>query len=121
MKKRNNIKSFLAWMQFMLFCLILPNGILCIHSHKLANGQIVVHAHPYFPQEDGKPLPNNHTTNELIILSQFLHTAVLLSDISFINFSAPEKEINISNKELYFTVVRKYFFCTNHRGPPSLS
>lgn len=121
MNKRNNIKSFLAWMQFLLFCLILANGVLCLHSHKLANGQIIVHAHPYFPQEDGKPLPNHHTANELIILSQFLHTAVLLSEISFINFSAPEKEISKHYKEIYFTAIRKYFFCTHHRGPPNFS
>jgi hypothetical protein len=119
MNKKNHIKSFLAWAQVMLFCLILANGIFCIHSHKLANGQIVVHAHPYFPQEDGTSLPNNHSASELILLGQFFHTGIVFSGISFIDFSAPEIEIFFQRHEFTFNAVKQYFFCTNHRGPPT--
>ncbi len=121
MNKNNYKKSFLAWAQVTLFCLILANGIFCIHSHKLANGQIVVHAHPYFPQEDGKPIPNNHSAGELIILGQFLHAGIVFSEITFIDFSVPEIEILNRSHEPTFFAVKQYFFCTPHRGPPFYS
>lgn len=121
MSKGHHIKSFISWAQLVMFCLILANGILCIHSHKLANGQIIVHAHPYFPQDDGKPLPNTHDTNELTILSQFFHSTLLIADIFFQDFSAPEKETSNKYLELFAVTVKKDTFYINHRGPPIFS
>lgn len=121
MNKGNYIKSFISWAQLMLFCLIMANGILCIHSHKLANGQIIVHAHPYFPQDDGNPLPNNHDANELIILGQFFHTSLLINDISLADFSIAEKEISTNYLELFSATVKKDTFYIHHRGPPTFS
>ena len=121
MYSNGHIKSVLAWSQVLLFCLILANGIFCIHSHKLANGQIVVHAHPYFPQEDGTSLPNNHSTSELIILGQFFHTGIVCSEIHFIDFEVPEIELFNGYHELTYNIVKQYFYYTNHRGPPIYS
>ena len=45
------------------------NAVIFRHSHRLANGQIITHAHPYNILGNSCPLsPNPHTTHELLLL-----------------------------------------------------
>lgn len=52
------------------------NSIVFRHSHRLANGQIVTHAHPYNLFSKSCPLSANpHTTHELLLLDAVSNAA----------------------------------------------
>ena len=54
------------------------NAIVFRHSHRLANGQIITHAHPYNIFDKSCPLsPNPHTTHELLMLDAVSNAAFL--------------------------------------------
>ena len=45
------------------------NAVVFRHSHRLANGHIITHAHPYNILGNSCPLsPNPHTSHELLLL-----------------------------------------------------
>lgn len=84
---KKNIRQGFGILQLVFFCLIILNGILFIHSHRLDDGRIVIHAHPFMPQDDGTPIPHQHNAGELIILSQSFQANIILSEISLFDFS----------------------------------
>ena len=50
------------------------NSFFNTHSHKLPDGTIVVHAHPYERSSDSGPFENHHhTATELIFLANLIH------------------------------------------------
>ncbi|KAB7731828.1 hypothetical protein F5984_06285 [Rudanella paleaurantiibacter] len=56
-----------------LHLLMLINGVVFQHSHRLADGTVVSHAHPYIPVGDDPYQPNNHTQQEIIWLDSLSH------------------------------------------------
>lgn len=112
----------LAVVRFLLglYVLTLINGVVFRHAHRLADGTIVSHAHPYIPVGDDPYQPNNHTQQEIIWLDALSHVLyanwqpnpfVLLLPliIGFISFSS-----------LYRTSVFRpaAHVVFRHRGPP---
>lgn len=62
------------------FSLLTLNNIVFRHAHRLANGQIITHAHPYWPSKNKPPYqPNHHTNGQLVLLDAISH-AVFLPD-----------------------------------------
>ena len=52
--------------------LLLVNKSIFVHSHKMADGTIVVHAHPYNKSNDTEPFKSHtHTQAELLFFQQF--------------------------------------------------
>jgi hypothetical protein len=68
------IKQKIAYGFLVLFALMMLNGIVFTHSHKLANGTVITHAHPYKPVGNSPYQPNNHSTNELVLLDGIFNT-----------------------------------------------
>lgn len=60
--------NYLALLSFLLL-----NSILFVHSHILPNGQIVVHAHPFVPKDNGQPKPHTHTPNEYVTFAKLFY------------------------------------------------
>jgi len=67
--RRRSIARFLL----MVFSLMLVNGIVFRHAHKLPSGRIIAHAHPYWPIGKSPYQPNTHTTHELLWLDTLTH------------------------------------------------
>ena len=68
------------------------NSFFNTHSHKLADGTVVVHAHPYERSSDSSPFETHqHTATELVFLASLLHfipsIAVLLVGFVLINWN----------------------------------
>ena len=118
MLKKDNIRHILSLFHLIFFCLILTNNILFVHSHKLANGQIIVHAHPFFPQDDGTPMPHQHSSNDYISLGKVFQPGLLLSEIPYIDFQVTLPELLLPYKVLIILFEGKSLFHYNHRGPP---
>lgn len=103
-----------------LYVLTLVNGVVFRHAHRLADGTIVSHAHPYIPIGEDPYQPTNHTQQEIIwldALSQILHadwqptTFVLLLPLVVGILSLPPLFQASGWKPAASVVFR-------HRGPP---
>jgi hypothetical protein len=68
MLQRPHIRRLIARSFLALFALILLNGIVFRHAHKLSSGKVIAHAHPYKPVGNTPYQPNAHTDNELYLL-----------------------------------------------------
>ena len=90
------------------------------HYHKLYNGEIVYHCHPFQHNEsNNSPFEDHHHTKvQYLILSQISNPVALLSIflvlLGLILHSY--KEIRIS-RDLKLTL-KKYFNTGNYRAPP---
>jgi hypothetical protein len=98
--------------------LIQLNNVLFRHAHRLTNGKIISHAHPYKPIGNGPFQPNNHTNNELFLLDVFTG-ALFISNLAF-SFTFLIREA-IGFKPTFFFLLPyrfqlSYFYSL--RGPP---
>ncbi len=87
--KRSTLVSLLL---LFLLTAYISNRAIYYHGHKLSNGKVMNHAHPYSKTSDSVPLNNhNHSDSEFALLKQmevlvnfiFILVAVLLSSKTF--------------------------------------
>ena len=72
-------RPLIARILLILFLGMLVNGFLFLHAHRLADGTIITHAHPFNAVTKGPIQPNNHTQQELLWLdavSNALYTSI---------------------------------------------
>lgn len=80
---QNNIRQLVARLLLGLLVLMQINSVVFRHAHRLANGQIISHAHPYnlfgdWNASQSCPLsPNPHTTHELLLLDAVSNPAFI--------------------------------------------
>lgn len=98
---------------------MLVNGILFLHAHRLADGTIITHAHPFKAVTKGPIQPNNHTQQELLWLdavSNVLYTSInplVWAVVLAIVFLVVKPQILVSS--IAWPAVHTAF---RHRGPP---
>ncbi len=76
MKGTNPPIRLLAWALLGLWALIMLNSVMYRHTHRLPNGKIVSHAHPY--QKSGDGATNHEHTDEELALLQLIEGQVFL-------------------------------------------
>jgi hypothetical protein len=77
----------LAWALLGLWALIMLNSVMYRHTHRLPNGKIVSHAHPYQKSSDGAT-NHEHTDEELALLQLIDGQAFLLPSLPDFSFFA---------------------------------
>ena len=103
---------------------MLTNAVVFRHAHRLPDGTIVVHAHPFLPKALGgsgaDPVqPNNHTKQQLIWLDAMTDVAYLFTEPTFFSFEAPDQPLLPKPTPPVAVQVRwAEFTCFSHRGPP---
>jgi hypothetical protein len=110
----------IAHMLFGLFLVIQCCAIVFRHAHRLSNGIIIVHNHPYNPFCKGPFQPNDHSSNELYWLAA---TANILYDntpVFEFAFVVSQPHVTLTFQQPYLHPVALPFFCFLQRGPPSL-
>ena len=66
------ILKILNFISLSILLLNIVNSSIYTHAHQLANGEIVVHAHPFNKQQDDSPFKSHkHSTIEYVILNTF--------------------------------------------------
>ncbi|MBN2635460.1 MAG: hypothetical protein JXR61_04260 [Prolixibacteraceae bacterium] len=82
------------------------NNIVFLHSHKLDNGLIVIHAHPFKKSNDTEPFKiHKHTTAELIIIQSlqlFLLAIILVVTVAL-----------VQNQQAFFNGITPFYFAIN--------
>ena len=117
---RANIKRIIANGFLVVFTLMLLNGIVFRHSHRLSSGKIITHAHPYKPFGNSPYQPNTHSSSELYLFD-------LISNGSYVHnpvfgFVALTAVVFISQKISFFQYQQRFLTrfvsCLSLRGPP---
>ncbi len=96
--------------------LLIANKGLFLHTHKLENGTIVTHSHPYDKNQDSEPLKKHHHTKVEFLFFENLN--VLFSSIFLIIsfLSLVRKKVSFVDVEkIYFTLLS---FPYQGRAPP---
>jgi hypothetical protein len=118
------IRQIIAQGFLVIFTLMLLNGIVFRHAHKLSSGKIITHAHPYKSSNSNSPFqPNDHTNNELFLLDTFSNAPFVGLTLT-VALAAVIKSIQIISTPLLsfylLTAYHKPFFGDfSHRGPPA--
>ncbi|MFW6218633.1 MAG: hypothetical protein ACOC3S_00790 [Bacteroidota bacterium] len=112
---RITIKGF-AVVFMLLAGMLITNEVLFVHVHKLADGSIITHSHPFNKSDDSEPYKNHHHSQlELLFIStlDYFFPLVFLS----INFLEVKGSITRA-----FSVVNIYIspreFARQDRAPP---
>ena len=98
------------------FVLVFINNAVFYHSHKLANGEVVSHAHPYNKTTDSQPFKSHHhSKTELLFLQniQLLFASVFALTIGLLFF---QKIKIIFPKNVIYN--SKPLFNLRNRAPP---
>ncbi|QHW00758.1 hypothetical protein [Spirosoma endbachense] len=101
-----------------LFLAMWLNGVVFRHAHRLTDGRLIVHAHPYWPFGKGPILPNSHTAQEILLLDLAGHLPIIVSAFFaflFLLRSYHQAVFRFADRT-YHTV--SSFYCFSHRGPP---
>lgn len=102
-----------------LYVAVLVNGVVFRHSHRLADGTILCHAHPY-KSSPGTQFPNHaHSRDELIWLDTFANALYANSDpVKWLALIAVILLLRVDGgapTSASFSVAHVAF---RHRGPP---
>jgi hypothetical protein len=110
----------LAWLLFTLFALMQVNLVVFRHGHRLPDGRIITHAHPFWPTGKGPIQPNHHSAGELALLDAVANAPFVGEPPALIDFqplASPE-----SAPDFFWTgfPTSRSFFCSFLRGPPAV-
>ncbi len=99
-----------------IMTLMIINQRFFLHTHKLSDGTIIVHAHPYDKSTDSKPYKTHQHTNSLLL---FYQNVSILFFVVFLAFAllVPFTKAKLSSVQ----TIRYYFIYTIHkkgRAPP---
>jgi len=95
---------------------LIANKGLFIHTHKLENGSLVTHSHPYDKKQDSEPFKKHHHTKAEFIFFEnlnilFLSVFLIILFLSLVR----EKTSFIDVEKIYFT---QFSFHYQGRAPP---
>ena len=112
-------RPVLARLLLGLFVAIVVNGLVFRHAHRLADGTIITHAHPYNPFGKSPISSNPHSRHELVTLDLFSNTTFTTPD-TFLTLSGPLSVLLFATLLFAPTLsVRDVFGVSPlNRGPP---
>jgi len=115
---RIDIKSILSFLIVALFAVQIATRATYTHSHQLADGRVICHAHPYDKASDSKPFKSHHhTQTEILFLEQLanLFVAVFLTVSLILVLREASYKKHFCN-----IVVPSCVIALNDRAPPVL-
>jgi len=97
--------------------LLTLNNVLFTHFHKLANGELIVHAHPFSKsgQTNNPSETHEHTKVELLVFDSLL---LLFTGIIIAGTSNLIRPFEIKRLYAAFTVKQNHFRHFSNRAPP---
>lgn len=124
MRQPSAYRTTVARLLLLVQLFMLTNAVVFRHAHRLPDGTIVVHAHPFLPKALGGPAsdpvqPNNHSKQQLIWLDAMTDVVYPFAEPTFFTFQAPtEPLLPAPATPIGAEVRRADFTCFSHRGPP---
>lgn len=118
MKKsvKNIAIKFIAILMIGSIGMLVSNKSIFMHTHKLADGTIITHSHPYNKSNDSKPFKSHHHTNAEFFFFQNLEILFLTVFVTLALFALVKKA-----KYSFYLITRHYLTCIilhKGRAPP---
>ena len=112
------MKSLLSCLMLALFAFQIVTRTIYSHSHKLHNGQIIHHSHPYNKANDAEPFKtHSHTQTEIFFIGQLGN--LLLTFVLTLCLVVVCKEVSF--KKYYFKITVTGSLITHQGRAPPLS
>lgn len=118
--RHTHLATFLASILLVVFAYQVVNKALFIHSHKLEDGTIVIHAHPFPEPEDAGPVTNHtHTAQIFRLLDLSYHMLIIcMAFMAFAFISLAVRLMSAERHSLYVFIANSI---PNNKAPPCLS
>ena len=94
---RNITLKLITFLMIGIMGMFIVNKAIFLHTHKLDNGTVISHAHPYAKSNDSKPFKSHHHTNAELLFFQNIEILFLIVSLTFALFSLVEKAKYSSN------------------------
>lgn len=114
--RHNTTNSILTVLLLLVFAYQIVNNVVFTHTHILADGTIITHAHPYKKANNSLPITNHsHTKNEYVLLTifQLLFYAFITFNLKFTVFN--KQHIRLPKQILPNSFKNKLL---NNKSPP---
>jgi hypothetical protein len=100
-----------------VMALMIANQALFLHAHKLADGTIVAHAHPYDKADETGPYKSHHHTSSQLIFFENLHILFLFLFLILAVLTIPQE----LKRSIDFLINYFLFYTNLHKGraPPA--
>jgi len=96
--------------------LLIANKGLFMHTHKLVNGSVVTHSHPYDKKQDSEPNKKHHHTKAEFLFFENINILFLTIFLIFSILSLVRKKTSfIDVEKIYFTQLSFHY---QGRAPP---
>lgn len=119
MKHLYSIRRALAGVFFTLFVLMTLNNIVFRHAHRLPDGRIITHAHPFKPVGDSPVQSHSHSATELFWLDMLTHGAYVATAAFVFGFLGVIGAFIYRQRPVYASQLPAFpFVLFSHRGPP---
>ena len=99
---RNITKKIAIIFMIGIIGLLITNNVIFLHIHKLTNGYIVTHAHPFNRSDDSAPIKSHHHSKTELIFLENLQLLFIFTLISLI-------VIDIAKKKSYVVINRVFY------------
>lgn len=86
MKRKKTIYHLIAFLLIGVIGMLIYNQGVFLHTHKLNDGGVVIHAHPYNKSEDTAPFKSHHHTKAEWVFFHHIEILFLLFFVVFILF-----------------------------------
>ncbi len=113
---RNITIKSIAFIMIAVMGLLIANKSIFLHSHKLDDGTITQHAHPYDKSGDSKPYKSHHHTNAELLFFQNLEILIIVAFLAYVLFTLRKKAKNSSR----YVIKQRLAYLNLHkdRAPP---
>jgi hypothetical protein len=113
---RNITIKFITLLMIGVMGMFIANKAIFLHVHKLNDGTIVAHAHPFDKSNDSKPYKSHHHSNAELLFFQNLEILFLIVFLTLALIAIIKKE-----KVLFNLISEHTLICINlnkGRAPP---
>ena len=100
----NIIIKSVAWLVIVIMGILIVNKAVFIHTHRLTDGTVVEHAHPFDKSTDSKPFKSHHHTKAELLFFQNLEIIFLFVFLTFALFIAAKKSKYSFNRKINYTL-----------------
>ncbi len=120
MRFENMLRKTISIFVLSVFVLLILNNNFYLHNHKLSDGSIITHAHPFDKKGDTTPFKSHHHSKAQFFILSSTSLFIFIFAISALIFFAV-KQIILLLPFKNNIASQKYFLHFLVRGPPAIS
>ena len=98
--------------------MLVVNKVVFLHVHKLSDGTIVEHAHPFDKSTDSKPFKSHHHSNAGFFFFENLNILFLVLSLTLALMPFVKKELKLVDSKVKYSLIR--ISHKKGRAPPAL-